>query len=91
MKAAIELHLADHCIETTARHEYQRLVQRAIDDPQPDENIEAGLSLLTEFLGETDFRKLRAERPELSGGTGARVVLERAASGRVGWRIVAEP
>jgi hypothetical protein len=57
----IELHpTLDHCIETTARKEYQRLVQEYLDERgAPD--FQERADLLRSFLESADFRKLRRE------------------------------
>jgi len=57
----IELHpTLDHCIETAARKEHQRLVQGYLAGKgSPD--FEQKIDLLRAFLESADFRKLRQE------------------------------
>jgi len=50
----------NHCIETTARKEYQRLVQEYLDGKgTPD--FQERADLLRSFLESADFRKLRQQ------------------------------
>ncbi|MBM3150184.1 MAG: hypothetical protein FJ008_03030 [Chloroflexi bacterium] len=50
----------DHCIETTARKEYQRLVQEYLAG-KGTADFEEKAELLRTFLESADFRKLRRE------------------------------
>lgn len=62
----IRFNLKDHCIETAAKNEYRRLVDEYLKEGK--EEIGEKIEFLREFLTTQDFRKIRAERPELSGG-----------------------
>jgi len=52
-----------------------------------DADAEADLILLSEFIEQTDFRRLRAQRPELRGGQPVRVELRRDGA-RVSLRVI---
>jgi len=88
MKQGIVLDLSDHCIETAAKREYRRLVDVAMVLEGDDPNLEERLTVLKEFLEETDFSRLRGQRPDLAGGAPVRVSVSRLPSGQVGWTII---
>jgi hypothetical protein len=50
-----------HCIETTAKMEFNRLTGLYLDLGKEDADIEARLELLRDFLETADFRSLRQE------------------------------
>jgi hypothetical protein len=86
------LHLRDHCIETAAKKERRRVVSELLELEESSSGfrrLAADLDLLTDFLESSDFRKMRSERLELSGGYDGYAELTRdAASGKVVVRIV---
>ena len=88
MRDHILLDLTEHCIQTAAKHAYDRLLSTLLADEGPDESAEAHIRILTAFLEQTDFRALRAKHPALRGGAGIVVRLERSCSGAVEWLIV---
>lgn len=63
----VRLSLKEHCIETSARKEYKRLVSKYLKG-EWEREIERKIEFLKDFLENTDFRRLRADRPELQGG-----------------------
>jgi hypothetical protein len=76
------LHLEGHCIETAAKRERRRVVSELLDLDESSEQFRRladDLELVTEFLENSDFRKLRSQRPELAGGCDVHVELRRAA------------
>ena len=76
------LHLKDHCIETAAKQERRRIVSALLEvneSSQRFRQLAEDLELLTGFLESSDFRRIRSERPELSGGCDPRVELRRDA------------
>jgi hypothetical protein len=89
------LHLKDHCIETAAKRERRRVVSELLEVEESSERfgqLAADLEVITEFLEDSDFRKMRSERPELSGGCDIHVELRRdAGSGGVEVRVVGSP
>jgi hypothetical protein len=52
------------------------------------EDAEAELTLLTDFLEGHDFRRLRADQPDLAGGHALTVELHRTPEGRATFRRV---
>jgi hypothetical protein len=85
----VVLSLSHHCIETAARREHRRISGLMLEGQAP-EGAEADLVLLAEFLGQTDFRRLRAERPELCGGRPVSVELRRDGSRLDLWVITSD-
>lgn len=79
----IPISLQEHCIQTAARRLHARMRDRILTSEQPDPVETEALTLLGEFLERSDFRALRAERPELSGGHPCVVVLRRGPSGEL--------
>jgi hypothetical protein len=74
------LHLKDHCIETAAKQERRRVVSALLELEESSERfrqLAADLELVTSFLEKGDFRTMRSDRPELSGGHDIRVELTR--------------
>jgi hypothetical protein len=51
----------EHCIETTAKMEFNRLTGLYLDLGKEDADIEAKLELLRDVLEAADFRTLRQE------------------------------
>ncbi|WP_287154281.1 hypothetical protein [Candidatus Solincola tengchongensis] len=50
---------AEHCLETAARREYQRLMGAFLRGELEEVEAEAGIELLREFLERADFAALR--------------------------------
>ncbi len=76
------LHLKDHCIETAAKKKRRHVVSALLELDESSEGfsqLAEDLDLLTSFLEISDFRRMRSERPELSGGSDIGVELMRAA------------
>ena len=72
------LKLEGHCIETAARVECRRLEFLMFDLPERDPDLPPvadRLGIIQRFLEKTDFRALRAQRPELDGRTKMKVVV----------------
>jgi tRNA-Thr(GGU) m(6)t(6)A37 methyltransferase TsaA len=72
------------CIETTARHVRQKLVDELMEAEARNPDAEGAVELLTEFLQQTDFKALRASDEELAGQKEATVRVYRTPEG-VGW------
>ena len=65
----------EHCVETTARKEYQRLMQEYLAGKGSDDSEEK-VDLLRTFLETADFRKLRQEsEAELLKGKAVKFIL----------------
>ena len=74
------LHLKDHCIETAAKQERRRVVSALLELDESSERFRQlgdDLELVTSFLEKGDFRHMRSDRPELSGGCDIHVELTR--------------
>jgi len=87
-KNLVELDISEHCIETAARKEHQKLTCAVLEGTDLGAALEARIALLDRFLRETDLRRLRAEDPRLAGGSDVRMKLRLSADGRVDWRIL---
>jgi hypothetical protein len=82
----MRLLLDEHCIETAARRERERVsaVLLAIEEGSARfEELAERLELLDDFITTTDFGALRSSRPELDGRARVAVALERDSRGRV--------
>ncbi len=67
----MRLHIAEHCIETAIKRRYRRIQSLFLELEESDQRFHEyaqSLQQIETFLRHTDFRKLRAERPELAGG-----------------------
>ena len=72
------LHLKSHCIQTAAKQKRKRIASALLELHESSEGFKQladDLELVTSFLENTDFRKTRAERPELAGGCDIHVEL----------------
>jgi hypothetical protein len=85
--ASVVLTLEDACIETTARRAYRELTAALLDGHASAATVEATAETLAAFLASTDFAVLRAEHPELAGGTRCHVRLRREGD-TVRWELV---
>jgi hypothetical protein len=74
------LHLKDHCIEAAAKQERRRVVSALLEVDESSERFRQlgdDLELITSFLENSDFRRMRSDRPELAGGSDIFVELTR--------------
>jgi len=69
----IKLNLKEHCVETAAKKALQEFMSEYLKNG--DEETGKKIEFLREFLMTQDFRKIRAERPELSGGKDVDVLI----------------
>ncbi len=81
----VVLDLKQHCIKTSALRAHQRLVDRLISCSGPDPLAEEKLTIVQQFLEQSDFRELRAKHPELAGGSAIQITLWRSDSGQIRW------
>jgi tRNA (adenine37-N6)-methyltransferase len=79
------------CIETAAKRARHELVAACLEDSESGVCIEEPIELLGHFLETTDFGKLRAQHPELAGGTECRVELRLCKDGTVRWELIRSP
>ena len=87
----VAISLGDACIQTAAKRAHRRLSAALLEDRGGGEPVGAALETLASFLSTTDFASLRAEHPELAGGTPGRVRLWRDAGGAVRWEVERSP
>jgi hypothetical protein len=74
------LRLRDHCIEAAAKQERRRVVSALLEVDESTERFRQlgdDLELITSFLENSDFRRMRSDRPELAGGSDIFVELTR--------------
>ena len=82
----IILHCSEHCVETAARREFEKLMSDYFDG-KGSSDIEAKLELVSLFLRTADFPALRASDLRLSGEMDSRVLLIRDPNAGHGYRI----
>jgi hypothetical protein len=84
----VVLPLGEGCIETCARRARREIVAALLAGDANGAAIEPVVELLDVFLQTADFRRLRAEHPQLAGEIPCRVRLHRTPDGAVGWEVV---
>ncbi len=85
---SVVLDLEHHCVETEARRLHRRLTDRLLEEglsPEEMEGYAAKLKLLEDFVRNRNFRKMRAEDPDMAGGRPVALVLFRGPDDRVCW------
>ena len=87
-KTGYLLTLDQHCIETTARRNHQRLMDQLLESAEPAPEVSESLELLRTFLEQQDFPAIRSAHPDLAGGTGVRVRIFRDPQGLVTWEKI---
>jgi hypothetical protein len=77
--------MTDHCIETEAKRELDKLMSGYfnMDGKKTAALIEEQIELISEFLKVSDFKKLRASDSRLSGGQKSEVLLYRDVCGTI--------
>jgi hypothetical protein len=71
----IELDLRKHCIETAIKRFSNRLLSEYFRSRGSDAELEEKLAMLQKALMRFDFPSLRSVHKELSGNSGARIIL----------------
>jgi len=82
------LTLGELCIQSTARQAHRELSAALLEESAADATLGALVDTLGRFLNMTNFPALRAEYPELAGGTECCVRLRRQQDGDVCWEVV---
>ncbi|MFZ0887974.1 MAG: hypothetical protein WA005_05940 [Candidatus Binataceae bacterium] len=82
------LTLGEACLQTTAKRAHRELTLALIEGRAAEPALEVLVDTLERFLSTTDFAALRAEHPELAGGSDCRVRLYRHGDGVVRWEVV---
>ncbi|MGB8412146.1 MAG: hypothetical protein WCE23_04910 [Candidatus Binatus sp.] len=85
---SVVLTLGEACVQMTAKRAHRELTLALIEGRAAGAAPEVLVDTLERFLSTTDFAGLRAEHPELAGGSGCRVRLYRHADGIVRWEVV---
>lgn len=67
----VKLNLKEHCIETAAKKALQELISEYLKNEETGEKIE----LLRKCITTQNFRKIKTQRPELSGGKDVHVII----------------
>ena len=63
----VKLHIKNHCIETSAKQEFKRLMDNYFESDNGTESIEENIEILREFIEKADFARLRSSDPRLTG------------------------
>lgn len=78
----------NHCIETAARHEYNKLLTVCLLGSRVDNEIKEKLEMLRIFLETMDFRKLRQQCDRyLQNGKPLRFVVSHT-KGKISYQII---
>lgn len=85
---SLVLTLGEACLQTTAKQAHHELTLALIEGRAAGPALEALVDTLAKFLTTTDFAGLRAEHPELAGGSRCRVRLCQCEEGVVRWEVV---
>jgi hypothetical protein len=83
MGVMVNLSVKNHCIETAARIELNRLMETYFKTDDVEGELDGKIDLVREFLEKSDFPGLRSSDPRLSGERESRVVLFRNGSGGI--------
>ncbi len=81
MSCLVHLRLDGHCVETAARGEFKRLMDRFFSDCGDEPDLGERLELLREFIEISDFAALRSFDERLSGAVPCTVTVYRNESG----------
>jgi hypothetical protein len=83
MNVTVSLHIKNHCIETEARNEYNRLMDTYFSTDDIEGALDEKIELLRDFLENSDFPKLRSSDERLAGAFESEVVIKRNINGKV--------
>ncbi|PKL35451.1 MAG: hypothetical protein CVV44_21840 [Spirochaetae bacterium HGW-Spirochaetae-1] len=83
MTMKVALHIKDHCVETEAKNELKRLMDRYFSEDDVEGVLEDQIEILREFIETSDFSGLRSSDPRLSGDTESTVVLQKNGQGKI--------
>lgn len=85
---SLVLTVGECCIQTAAKRAHREVTVALLDGSDATATLGPLADMLERFLTTTDFSALRAEHPELAGGSPFRVRLERCEDESVGWKVV---
>ena len=83
MGVMVNLSVKNHCIETAARIELNRLMETYFKTDDVEGELDGKIELIRDFLEKSDFPGLRSSDPRLSGERESLVVLTRNGSGAI--------
>jgi hypothetical protein len=83
MGVSINLRVKDHCIETAAKIELNRLMERYFNTDDLEGELDDRIELIRDFLEKSDFPGLRSSDPRLSGERESEVVISRSVGGAI--------
>ena len=87
-RVLVVLDVSEHCVETEARARHRAAMTEAFASPTLSEEQGAVLEALEAFIQQSDFRAMRANHPEIAGGTSGSVEIGRDQNGQIRWRFV---
>lgn len=85
---SVVLTVGECCIQTAAKRAHREVTAALLEGRAATDTLGALADTLERFLGATDFSALRADHPELAGGSPRQVRLRRREDGSVGWSVV---
>jgi hypothetical protein len=83
MGVMVNLNVKNHCIETAARMELNRLMETYFKTDDVEGELDGKIELIRDFLEKSDFPGLRSSDPRLSGEREAEVILSRNGNGSI--------
>ena len=75
MGQAVKLNLKKHCIQTASKRYLDKLMKRAMETEELNEELEQEINMLQLFLDSEDFAYLRSSDERLAGGMDVNVVV----------------
>lgn len=75
MKTSVKLNLKNHCIETASKRYLDKLIKQAMDEEEPNEELEKTIHMMQRILNSMDFAYLRSSDERLAGGKDVNVIL----------------
>jgi len=85
---SLVLTVGELCIQSTATRAHREVTMALLEGRTAGATLGALADTLERFLSTIHFPALRAEHPELAGGTECRVRLQRCDDGMVLWEFV---
>lgn len=73
----VKLQFKGHCIETAAKQEFKRLMDKYFESDNGIKSMEKNIEILREFIEKVDFARLRSSDPRLAGDIESVVYLKK--------------
>jgi len=83
MGVVVNLNVKNHCIETAARIELNRLMETYFRTDDVEGELDGKIELIRDFLEKSYFPGLRSSDPRLSGERESEVILSRNGNGAI--------